>query len=118
VLHRIGQRFGRDEVRGGLDVGWEAVVSNVDGDGQRGPAGQLAQGRVEPVVEVGRAYAVGELAKLGDGNRQLLDGAVDGPGRRRVGPSNEGVEPFRADRTVPSPTGLSPLHFGRCRPRR
>jgi hypothetical protein len=63
----------------------------VDSDGQRGPAGQLAQRYVEPVVEAGRTYALRQLAKLGDGDRQLLDGAVDGPGRRRVAERELGV---------------------------
>jgi hypothetical protein len=84
VFHHIGQRLGGDEVHGRLDIRRETVGSDVDGHRQRGPAGQLAQGYVEPVVEVGRTYAVRELPKLGDGDRQLLDRTVDGPGRRRV----------------------------------
>ena len=53
VLDGVGEPFAGAEVGGGLDIGREPVAGGVDLDGQRRPAGQVAQRGAEPGVELG-----------------------------------------------------------------
>ena len=66
MLDRVGQRFTGDEVRGRLQPGAEALTGRADLDRQRRAAGELAQRRLQPRVELRRRQPLGQLAQLVD----------------------------------------------------
>ena len=74
VFHDVGERFGGDEVGGGLDGGREAqVVRGLESHRQGKTVGQRADRRGEALLgEDGGQQAVGEVAQLDQG---LLHGA-------------------------------------------